>query len=225
MTVRALERADVALLVIDAAEGFTDQDARVASLARERGCAVARARQQVGPRPREPGVARNGRCRRAIAPRAALHVRRPGARGVREDRRRASAALFERVRRLHAASRAPDRHRRAEPLARARDRAPRARDGAAGPRASGRSSSSTRRRPARGRRPSCCSAPSPTRCSQLPPLPREPAARVLRAGGHAGAPAPAVAALIHSRPRETRTKELQCPRRATRTVRPRCCRI
>jgi GTP-binding protein len=41
MTVRALERADVALLLVDAAEGFTDQDARVASLARERGRATA----------------------------------------------------------------------------------------------------------------------------------------------------------------------------------------
>jgi GTP-binding protein len=41
MTVRALERAEVALVVIDASEGFTDQDARVAGLARERGCAVA----------------------------------------------------------------------------------------------------------------------------------------------------------------------------------------
>jgi len=41
MTVRALERAEVALVLIDAAEGFTDQDARVAALARERGCAVA----------------------------------------------------------------------------------------------------------------------------------------------------------------------------------------
>ena len=41
MTVRSLERAQVALLLIDAVEGFTDQDAKVASLARERGCAVA----------------------------------------------------------------------------------------------------------------------------------------------------------------------------------------
>jgi GTP-binding protein len=39
MTVRSLERADVALIVIDASEGFTDQDARVARLSRERGCA------------------------------------------------------------------------------------------------------------------------------------------------------------------------------------------
>jgi GTP-binding protein len=41
MTVRSLERAEVALVLIDASEGFTDQDAKVASLARDRGCAVA----------------------------------------------------------------------------------------------------------------------------------------------------------------------------------------
>jgi len=41
MTVRALERAQVAWVTIDASEGFGDQDARIASLARERGCATA----------------------------------------------------------------------------------------------------------------------------------------------------------------------------------------
>jgi len=41
MTVRSLERADVALIVIDASLGASDQDARVASLARDRGCACA----------------------------------------------------------------------------------------------------------------------------------------------------------------------------------------
>jgi GTP-binding protein len=41
MTVRALERAEVALVVLDAAEGATDQDAHVAALARDRGCACA----------------------------------------------------------------------------------------------------------------------------------------------------------------------------------------
>lgn len=41
MTVRALERADVALVLIDAHEGFTDQDARVAGLVRDRGRACA----------------------------------------------------------------------------------------------------------------------------------------------------------------------------------------
>jgi GTP-binding protein len=40
MTLRSLERADVALLVVDASEGLTDQDARVASLLREHGCAA-----------------------------------------------------------------------------------------------------------------------------------------------------------------------------------------
>jgi GTP-binding protein len=41
MTVRALERAQIALVVIDASDGVTDQDARVAALALERGCATA----------------------------------------------------------------------------------------------------------------------------------------------------------------------------------------
>jgi GTP-binding protein len=40
MTARSLERADVALIVIDAGEGFGDQDARIGSLARDRGCAT-----------------------------------------------------------------------------------------------------------------------------------------------------------------------------------------
>jgi len=41
MAVRSVERAHVALIVIDASEGFTDQDARVASLVRECGRAAA----------------------------------------------------------------------------------------------------------------------------------------------------------------------------------------
>ena len=41
MTVRALERADVAFLLMDAAEGVTEQDAKIANMARERGRAVA----------------------------------------------------------------------------------------------------------------------------------------------------------------------------------------
>lgn len=39
MTLRSLERAELALLVVDAHEGIADQDARVASLLREHGCA------------------------------------------------------------------------------------------------------------------------------------------------------------------------------------------
>jgi GTP-binding protein len=41
MTVRALERADVALVLADAEEGFTEQDAHIVALVRERGCATA----------------------------------------------------------------------------------------------------------------------------------------------------------------------------------------
>jgi GTP-binding protein len=41
MAVRSLERADVALIVIDASLGASDQDARVARLALDRGCASA----------------------------------------------------------------------------------------------------------------------------------------------------------------------------------------
>jgi GTP-binding protein len=40
MTVRSLERADVAVVVLDAGEGATDQDARVLQLAQDRGCPV-----------------------------------------------------------------------------------------------------------------------------------------------------------------------------------------
>jgi GTP-binding protein len=40
MTVRSLERADVAVVVLDAGEGPTDQDAHVLQLAQDRGCPV-----------------------------------------------------------------------------------------------------------------------------------------------------------------------------------------
>ncbi len=41
MTVRAIERAEVALVLMDAEEGITDQDMRVLSMVRDRGCACA----------------------------------------------------------------------------------------------------------------------------------------------------------------------------------------
>ncbi|MFT5443188.1 MAG: GTP-binding protein [Myxococcota bacterium] len=40
MTVRALERAHVALVLVDASEGIGDQDSHIASLVRDRGCAA-----------------------------------------------------------------------------------------------------------------------------------------------------------------------------------------
>jgi len=41
MAIRAIERADVALVVVDGDEGFRDQDAHLLGLVRERGCACA----------------------------------------------------------------------------------------------------------------------------------------------------------------------------------------
>jgi len=40
MALRAVERADVAMVLIDAADGFGDQDARILSMVRDRGCAA-----------------------------------------------------------------------------------------------------------------------------------------------------------------------------------------
>jgi GTP-binding protein len=40
MTVRALERADIALVVADAGDGFAEQDAHIVALVRDRGCAT-----------------------------------------------------------------------------------------------------------------------------------------------------------------------------------------
>jgi len=40
MTVRALERADIALVIADAGDGFAEQDAHIVALVRDRGCAT-----------------------------------------------------------------------------------------------------------------------------------------------------------------------------------------
>jgi len=61
MTVRSLESADVGVLVVDASEGLTDQDAHVASEICERGCAVvvlANKWDLVPGDARDPGAAR-----------------------------------------------------------------------------------------------------------------------------------------------------------------------
>jgi len=65
MAVRALERAEVAFVVVDAAEGFTDADARVAGLARERGRAAAVLANKWDLLPR--GAGDRERAREAIA--------------------------------------------------------------------------------------------------------------------------------------------------------------
>jgi len=99
MTMRSLERAEVALLVVDAADGFTDQDAHIASLARELGCATAVLANKWDRVPDE----RREEVRRAIAhglrfmsdaPLLAVSAK-TGA-GV--------AKIFAQVRRLHAAA-------------------------------------------------------------------------------------------------------------------------
>ena len=49
---RAVERADVAIVVCDASEGVTAEDLRVAEMAMKAGCATPARAQQVGRRPR-----------------------------------------------------------------------------------------------------------------------------------------------------------------------------
>jgi GTP-binding protein len=99
MTVRALERADVALVLVDASEGFTDQDARVASLARERGRAVAvlANKWDLVESERADHVAdRIAHGLRFMADAPVLRISAKTGAGV--------GRIFERVRRLHAAA-------------------------------------------------------------------------------------------------------------------------
>ena len=98
MTLRSLERADVALLVLDAEEGITDQDACIASLARERGCATA-----VVANKWDRAKGRGGEVRQAIA-----HALRfmPDAPTLAVSAKTGAGigGIFARVRRLYAAS-------------------------------------------------------------------------------------------------------------------------
>jgi GTPase len=99
MTVRALERADVALVLVDASEGFTDQDARVAALARERGRAVAVLANKwdlVDTERAEAVADRIAHGLRFMADAPVLRISAKTGAGV--------GRIFERVRRLHAAA-------------------------------------------------------------------------------------------------------------------------
>jgi GTP-binding protein len=102
MTVRSLERAQVALLVLDAAEGFTDQDARVAALARERGCAVAVVANKWD-RVRESRESRGEEVRRAIAHGLRFMADAPVL-AVSARTGQGVEALFGAIRKLHAAT-------------------------------------------------------------------------------------------------------------------------
>jgi GTP-binding protein len=66
MTLRSLERADVAFLLVDASEGFHDQDARIANLAAESGCAMALLANKWDRVPEGQGEAVRGSLERAL---------------------------------------------------------------------------------------------------------------------------------------------------------------
>jgi GTP-binding protein len=102
MTVRSLERAQVALVVLDAGEGFTDQDARVASLARELGCAVAVVANKWDLLRASLG-ARGDEVRRAIAHGLRFMTDAPVL-AVSARTGQGVEALFGAIRKLHAAS-------------------------------------------------------------------------------------------------------------------------
>ena len=85
---RSLDRADVAVLVLDASQEIQKQDARIADRILQSGAGCAHRRQQVGPGPRrttappEPGPGRSGRRIPFLAPRAdGVHLRPDGAAG------------------------------------------------------------------------------------------------------------------------------------------------
>ncbi len=67
MTARSLSRAQVALVVVDAEEGFGQQDAKVARLAREQGCATAVLANKWDRVSRDDDAGRASRVREEIA--------------------------------------------------------------------------------------------------------------------------------------------------------------
>jgi len=97
MTVRAVERADVALLVLDAAEGFTDQDAKVASLVRDRGVATLVLANKWD---RLAGEGRGGEVRAAID-HGLRFMRDAPVLAVSAKTGAGTGELLDRVRRLH----------------------------------------------------------------------------------------------------------------------------
>ena len=219
MTVRALERANVAFVVIDAVEGATDQDARVANLALERGCAVGllvnkwdlvsgRGEAQIG------RVLDEVRRRlRFLGDAPLLTVSAKTGAGI--------ARIFELSQRLAAAA---ERRIGTSELNRWLAKTVALHDPAMAQRG-------PRRKPVKfyyatqmGTRPPTfvlfCSEPDAVQSSYRRFLENQ-LRESFGSGRRAGAPAPALAALIHSRPRRTRSKESQWPTRATRTARPR----
>ena len=150
---RALERAEVALLVIDAVEGMTEQDARVAGYAWERGRALVLV---VNKWDAVPADARRPRAvaaqHRSSAIRSLAVVPKLFISALQRARRRAHLGRHRRGRRGQ--HRVPPADREAEPGHRPRRR----RAGAADGQRRARRASSTPRRPPTRRRPSPSSA-------------------------------------------------------------------
>ena len=191
---RQIERAKVAVLVIDAAEGVTSGDLAIAGTIWELGRAAVVAGQQVGP-PGPRGAAGEAREVLAAARRAAG---RPGP-------GQCLGPLGPRGREALPGSRphprgppAPARHRRGQSALRGRGRrAPSPRQRRASP---GRCTTPPRWRPAR--RPSCSSPTGRWNAGHLPALPREPAPR--GSGPRRGAGAP-------GRPQARFLPKIACP--------------
>ena len=140
---RAIEKADVAVLVIDATEGATDQDAAIAGEAEKAGCGVIIAANKWDlMKGRGHGLLEDVRRRAAAAAEVPRLRADPAHLGA--DRRADAARCSRRSTRSPTARREADADRRAEPVLRGGHR--RASAGQPGRRR--RSASSTRRRPA-----------------------------------------------------------------------------
>ena len=122
---RAVDDADVALLVIDATEGVTSQDQRLAERIDAAGCPVVVLLNKWDLLRRRRGA--RGRGHRASSPAAPLHRRGPGAEGVGQDRQG----------RAQAAAGAGRRHRALPPPGADARRQPGDRRGPAGPAGAG----------------------------------------------------------------------------------------
>ena len=203
---RAAERADVALVVCDAADGVTAQDLRVAELAMQSGCATAARAQQVGPRAPRRRPRPRARPRRTEAAPAPARADRQRARPAATSSRLLAEALA-----LADRARAPHPHARAQPLPRRRRRRRASRRPAQGTRLKLLYMAQIGDAPAALRDPG--QRPQPVD-ARLRLLRREPAARALRARGR-----PADHRLRRARASATRASRPPSARLAARPAR------
>ena len=179
---RALERAEVALLVIDAVEGMTEQDARVAGYAWERGRALV---LLVNKWDAVPATRRGGDHPRRRASTAAIAsldvVPKLFISALQRARRRAHLGRHRRGRRRPPRPPADGEGEPASSSARRRAQAPPMVNGVAP------AALSTRRRPRRAADHHHLLQPPPAHHRQLRALRGQPAARRVRPRGHAAA--------------------------------------